>query len=181
MGGGGGRGRGGGRGGGGEGGGGRGREREREGDGVSDMWKVGAGPAVHDALDRDRSDPRIRTVIPMDLGGARTCAADSLAEIDMPVLVLGAGRGDMLDQDVESRALAAALPADLVTHIEVADAGHFDYMGICTDQGYDVLKRGAPGDEIVCVKAHDERMAQHDHIFELIMDHLRTTDVIPQN
>lgn len=148
---------------------------------VIDMWKVGADPADHDALQSDRSDPRIRTVIPMDLGGAQTFAPESLAEIDMPVLVLGAGRGDMLDQDVESRALAAALPADLVTHIEVADAGHFDYMGICTDQGYDVLKREAPGDEIVCVKAHDERMAQHDHIFELIMDHLRTTDVIPQN
>ncbi|GFE51703.1 hypothetical protein So717_34560 [Roseobacter cerasinus] len=147
---------------------------------VIDMWKVGADPADHAALQSDRSDPRIRTVIPMDLGGAQTFAPESLAEIGLPVLVLGAGRADMLDQEVESGALAAALPADKVTYIEVEDAGHFDYMGICTDEGYDVLKREVPGDEIVCVKGQAERMARHDEIFELIMAHLRAVDVIPQ-
>ncbi len=147
---------------------------------VIDMLKVGADPADHPALQSDRSDPRIRTVIPMDLGGTQTFAPASLAQIDRPVLVLGAGRNELLDQEVESRALVAALPAEQVTHIEVEDAGHFDYMGICTDEGFDVLKREAPGDEMVCVKGQEERMKKHDHIFELIMTHLRATNVIPE-
>ncbi|MCV3272355.1 alpha/beta hydrolase family protein [Roseobacter sinensis] len=143
------------------------------------MWNVGADPADHDALQSDRSDPRIRTVIALDLGGAQTFAPDSLAAIDIPVLVLGAGRGDMLDQEIESRALAAALPDRMVSHIEVEDAGHFDYMGLCTETGYEVLKREEPGDEIVCVKGQAERQAQHERIFELIVTHLTATRVLP--
>lgn len=142
------------------------------------MWKVGLDPADLDALESDRSDPRIRTVIPMDLGGTQTFAPDSLAAITRPVLVLGSGRQDMLDQSIESRALADALPESTATHIELDDAGHFDFMGVCVEGGYDILKREEPGDEIVCQKGQAARSAQHDRIFALIIDHLRTTGVL---
>ncbi|WP_298969799.1 alpha/beta fold hydrolase [uncultured Roseobacter sp.] len=146
---------------------------------VLDGWKVGHNADDLEMLQSDRSDPRIRTVIPLDLGGAQTFAPASLQAIDMPVLVLGSGRQDMLNQDVESRALAAALPDALVTHVEIEDAGHFDFMGACVEGGYEILKREEPGDEIVCVKGAEERVAQHDRIFALILDHLRQTGVMP--
>ncbi|WP_187432200.1 hypothetical protein ROLI_018860 [Roseobacter fucihabitans] len=143
-----------------------------------EMWKVGHSPDDLDMLQSDRSDPRIRTVIPLDLGGAQTFDPASLGAIDMPVLVLGSGRQDMLDQDVESRALAKALPADLVTHEEIAQAGHFDFMGLCVEGGYDILKQEEPGDEIVCLKGMTERAARHQQIFDLIMVHLKNTGVL---
>lgn len=145
-----------------------------------EMWKVGHAADDVEALQSDRSDPRIRTVIPLDLGGAQTFDPESLAAVDMPVLVLGSGRQDMLEQSVESRALAARLPDSRVTHIEIEDAGHFDFMGVCVEGGYDILKREEPGDEIVCVKGLDDRIAQHDRIFDLIMTHLRDTGVVAQ-
>lgn len=88
-----------------------------------EMWKVGHSPDDLEQLQSDRSDPRLRTVIPLDLGGTQTFAPDSLAAIDIPVLVLGSGRQDMLDQTIESRALVAELPEQMVTHVEVEDAG----------------------------------------------------------
>lgn len=143
-----------------------------------DMWKVGHDPDDLKMLQSDRSDPRVRTVIPLDLGGTQTFDPASLQAIGMPVLVLGSGRQDMLDQAVESRALAAALPHDLVTHVEIEDAGHFDFIGVCVDGGYDILKRAEPGDEIVCVKGMAARIARHAQIFELIMTHLRAQGVV---
>lgn len=142
------------------------------------MWKVGVDPDDLEVLQSDRADRRIRTVIPMDLGGTQTFDPASLAAVDIAVLVLGSGRQDMLDQTVESRALVKQLPDDLVTHVELEDAGHFDFMGVCVPEGYDILKREEPGDEIVCVKGEADRIAQHDRIFEQIMTHLQRTGVI---
>ncbi|PLX43864.1 MAG: hypothetical protein C0605_03535, partial [Hyphomicrobiales bacterium] len=96
----------------------------------------------------------------------------SLAAIDIPVLVLGSGRADMLDQSLESLALAAAMPPKLVRHLELDDAGHFDFMGVCKPEGYAILKKNLPGDEIVCVKGGDEREAQHRRIIAEILSFL---------
>ncbi|MBW4708034.1 hypothetical protein KX928_09565 [Roseobacter sp. YSTF-M11] len=145
-----------------------------------DTWQVGTDPADLDMLQSDRSDPRIRTTIAMDIGGTQTFDPESLAEIDMPILVLGSGRQDMLMQDVESRALAAALPRDRVTHIELSTVGHFDFMGQCVEGGYEILARELPGDEMVCIKGMQHRAAQHDRIFDLVMDHFRDTGIVSQ-
>lgn len=145
-----------------------------------DMWKVGHSPDDLDLLQSDRSDPRIRTVIPLDLGGTQTFDPSSLEAIDMPVLVLGSGRQDMLEQEIESRALVAALPSERVTHEEMENVGHFDFMGVCVEGGYEILKSEEPGDEIVCLKGMAERETQQDRIFELIMAHLKSTGVIAQ-
>lgn len=145
-----------------------------------EMWKVGHNPGDLEMLQSDRSDPRIRTVITLDLGGMQTFDPASLQAIDMPVLVLGSGRQDMLDQSVESHALAESLPAGLVTYEEIDGAGHFDFMGVCVPGGYDILKREEPGDEIVCVEGLEAREAQHVAIFELIMTHLENTGVVSE-
>ncbi|MEP2639422.1 alpha/beta fold hydrolase [Roseobacter sp.] len=142
------------------------------------MWKVGHDAADLDALQSNRSDRRIGAVIALDLGATQAFDPVSLDQIALPVLVLGAGRQDMLDQSIESRALAAGLPAQSVTHVELEDAGHFDFMGLCVPAGFDILKREEPGDEIVCVKGQDARQVQHDRIFGLVMDHLRSAGIM---
>ena len=75
----------------------------------------------------------------------------------------------MLDQRLESRAVAAAMKPNLVHHLELEDAGHVDFMGVCTPEGYAILKENIPGDEIVCVKGGAEREAQHRRIVAEIL------------
>ncbi len=78
----------------------------------------------------------------------------------------------MLNQEIESRALATALPGEKVKHLELPDAGHFDFMGVCKPEGYAILEEHKPGDEIVCIKGHRERQSQHQRILKEILTFL---------
>jgi predicted dienelactone hydrolase len=123
-------------------------------------------------METSRKDPRVLKVVSLDLGGTPVLSRESLASVDTPVLVLGSERADMLNQDVESRALAAALPSDKVRHLELTDAGHFDFMGVCKPDGFEILKIHEPGDEIVCIKGTTERERQHRIILEELLNFL---------
>ncbi|MCV0427080.1 MAG: hypothetical protein K5905_16575 [Roseibium sp.] len=135
-------------------------------------WSIAETPADQKQMEMSRKDPRILKVISLDLGGTPVLSRESLTMLDIPVLVLGSERGDMLNQEVESRALAAALSPDKVHHIELPDAGHFDFMGICKPEGYEVLRTHEPGDEIVCIKGTSDRERQHQRITQEIVNFL---------
>lgn len=135
-------------------------------------WSIAETEVDQIEMATSRKDDRVRKVISLDLGGTPVFSRDSLARIDIPVLVLGSGRADMLDQEIESRALATALPADKVRHLELPDAGHFDFMGVCKPEGYAILEEHEPGDEIVCIKGHGERKDQHRRIVKEILSFL---------
>lgn len=139
---------------------------------VLGQWSVAKSKADQLAMSQSRKDPRVRKVISMDLGGMSVFSQKSLAAIDIPILVLGSGRADMLDQNRESRALASALKSHLVRHLELESAGHFDFLGICKPEGYAILKKNLPGDEIVCVKGGAEREVQHSRIVGEILSFL---------
>lgn len=135
-------------------------------------WSVAETDADRHEMELSRMDRRVRKVISMDLGGTPVLSAQSLAQVRTPVLVLGSGRADMLDQDVESRRLASLLPETVMQHVELADAGHFDFMGVCKPEGFAILKEHEPGDEIVCLKGGTEREAQHQRILAEILGFL---------
>lgn len=94
------------------------------------------------------SDPRVDAVVSFDLGLTQLLDPASLAGLDLPVLVIGAGRENAVPLDAESRALAAALPN--ATYLEIDDLGHFDFLGICRPNGEVVLAEVEPGAEFVC-------------------------------
>ena len=135
-------------------------------------WSVAQTDADQVEMAASRKDQRVKGIISLDLGGTPVLSRPSLAAIDRPVLVLGAERADMLDQDRESRALAKALPPNNVQFLELEDAGHFDFMGQCKPEGYAILKEHEPGDEIVCIKGAEEREIQHRTILAAILDFL---------
>lgn len=108
---------------------------------VMGQWSVAQTKADQLAMAQSRKDPRIRKVISMDLGGMSVFSQKSLAAIEIPILVLGSGRADMLDQKLESRALATALKPHLVRYLELENAGHFDFLGVCKPEGYAILKK----------------------------------------
>ncbi|EEE46136.2 alpha/beta hydrolase family protein [Roseibium alexandrii] len=132
-------------------------------------WSVAETPEDRRAMEQNLRDSRIRKIISLDLGGAPVLSRSSLSSVAIPVLVLGAGRADMLDQDLESRALASALPKALTVHIELEDAGHFDFMGVCKPEGFAILQEHEPGDEMVCVKGGADRELQHQRILNEIL------------
>lgn len=136
-------------------------------------WSVAETAADKQLMSVSRKDSRIRKVISLDLGGTPLLSTDSLQAVDIPVLVLGAERADMVNQAIESHALAASLPANMVHHVELEDAGHFDFMGVCKPEALDLLSEEEPGDEIVCVKGIVEREAQHKRILAEILDFLK--------
>lgn len=142
--------------------------------GVLAGWSIAESQADRLEMARSRKDPRIAKVISLDLGGTPVFSRSSLGAIDIPVLVLGSGRADMLNQASESRALAAALPAGLVHHVELTDAGHFDFMGVCKPEGFAILEEHEPGDEIVCLMGNAERIEQHRRILSEILAFLNT-------
>lgn len=131
-------------------------------------WSVAETPADRTAMTQSLKDPRIGKIISLDLGGTPLLSKKSLAEIDIPVFVLGSGRADLLDQDLESRALANALLKELVQHIELEDAGHFDFIGVCKPGGRQILAQEEPGEEILCIQGGPERKVQHQRILEEI-------------
>ncbi len=131
-------------------------------------WSVAETPADRAAMTQSLSDPRIGKIISLDLGGTPLLSKKSLSEFDIPVLVVGSGRADLLDQDLESRALANALPKELVQHLELKDAGHFDFIGVCKPGGRQILAQEEPGEEILCVQGGLERKVQHQRILEEI-------------
>ena len=106
-----------------------------------------------------------------DLGGTQTFTPESLAAIDRPMMVYGAPAGfedERLNLDIESRALAAALPEATSIYHEPEDLTHFDFMGECTWMGLSILRIVEPQDAYVCADGRKGRAAQHEMIIDQV-------------
>lgn len=133
--------------------------------GIFNRWNVGKTEEDRIAMGQDLSDPRIRAFAVFDLGGTQTFSTESLGAIDSPMLVYGAPVDlEGLNLDIESRALVAALPAATTTYLEPAALAHFDFLGVCTENGLAILKKDEPDDAFVCEQGREERRAEHDQI-----------------
>ena len=143
--------------------------------GIFDDWRVGKTPDDRAALEADLSDTRIRAFAVFDLGGTQTFSSESLGGIDRPLLVYGAPMDvGGLDLDIESRALVAALPATTVTYHEPPTLAHFDFLGLCTENGLAILQEEEPDDVFVCEAGRDERKSEHDQIIREVLAFLNS-------
>ena len=137
--------------------------------GILDDWNVGETPQNIAQMSADLTDPRIKRFALFDLGGTQMFSADSLGRITTPMLVFGAPRDiHGLDLDIESRALVAALPTTNTTYLEPETLSHFDFMGVCTPDGLEVLKEVEPDDVYVCADGTTERQAEHKMIADTV-------------
>ncbi|MCR9158424.1 MAG: alpha/beta fold hydrolase [Rhodobacteraceae bacterium] len=133
--------------------------------GIFERWNVAKTPEDRTAMAQDLSDDRIRAFAVFDLGGMQTFSADSLGTIDTPMLVYGAPVDlEGLNLDVESRALVAHLPAAMTTYHEPETLAHFDFLGVCTENGLAILKAEEPDDAFVCADGRAARRAEHAQI-----------------
>lgn len=133
--------------------------------GILNRWNIAKSPEDRVAMSADLSDPRITGFAVFDLGGTQTFSPHSLSTIDRPLLVYGAPLDIMgMDLEVESRALVAMLPAENVQYLEPSTLSHFDFLGVCSSAGLDLLKEEEPEDAFVCAQGREIRRTEHNQI-----------------
>lgn len=139
--------------------------------GILSDWKIAQTPQDRVQMEADLSDPRIKAFAVFDLGGTQSFSDASLRQIDRPMLVFGAPiMNSGLTLDIESRALIASLPASNTRYIEPETLSHFDFLGLCKPEGFEILEKEEPGDEVVCMNGGEPRAAKHDMIIETVTD-----------
>ncbi len=102
-------------------------------------------------IERDMRDSRLKAFVSFDLGLARGFAPESLAALKMPSLVVAAGIDiGGLPPRLESGYLADHLPKSTSTYVEVPDAMHFSFMGLCKPGAVELIEKEEPGNGVAC-------------------------------
>jgi predicted dienelactone hydrolase len=139
---------------------------------------LGAGQdaASRAALAQPRTDPRIRVVVSLDLGLARGFDPASLAQVNIPVLIIAAGAPNPhMPAALESGYLAAKLPSGSTRYLEVPDAAHFSFLPVCKPGAAQLLTAQSPDDVVVCRDgAGGNREAIHRQIAGEVIHFLAT-------
>lgn len=102
-------------------------------------------------LERDMEDARLKAFVSLDLGLARGFSPESLATIQIPALVIGAGIDvGGLPAKLESGYLAEHLPKSSSTYVEIPDAMHFAFVGLCKPGAVAFIEKVEPGNGVIC-------------------------------
>ncbi|WP_245931948.1 alpha/beta hydrolase family protein [Marinomonas aquiplantarum] len=122
-------------------------------------------------------DERIRRVVSLDLGLARSFSKQSLQTLTVPTLILAAGVdiGD-LPQAQESGFLAKYIAKNKRRYIVYPDAAHFSFMQVCKPGAIEILEEEVPGDGIICKDGGQRsRAALHQDMLQKILAFIRST------
>lgn len=136
---------------------------------------VGVDQAARAQLERSLRDDRVRAVVSFDLGLAQAFDPATVAAIDIPVLVIGAGSPQpLLPVEAESRYLAAMLPEATTTYLESAEITHFTFFSECRPGAVAMLIAIGEGDEMICEDGGERSRADlHAELIERIEQFLR--------
>ncbi|MDX6913604.1 alpha/beta fold hydrolase [Pectobacterium carotovorum] len=119
---------------------------------VYEKMQVAKNAASRAQLDKSLADPRISAVVSLDMGLARGFTAESLAAINIPVLIMAAGYpNEELPAELESHDLAKKLSPAHSTYKEIADATHFSFMQLCKPGAVEIINAENPGDGMICL------------------------------
>ncbi|MBC8999678.1 alpha/beta fold hydrolase [Pseudomonas sp. N40(2020)] len=118
---------------------------------VYQQMNPASNPASKARLAADLRDKRVTAVVSLDLGLSRGFTDDSLAALQVPVLVIAAGVPSQdLPAELESADLAKRLPKTSSQYVEISDASHFSFLSLCKPGAIAMLEEDAPGDGIIC-------------------------------
>ncbi|MDA0120294.1 alpha/beta hydrolase family protein [Vibrio sp. T11.5] len=120
-------------------------------------------------------DRRIKRVVSLDLGLARSFSIDSLSDIRIPTLILAAGIdiGD-LPQALESGHIAEHIPVYSRRYKVYHNATHFSFIQDCKSGAQSLLEEEVPGDGIICQDGiGTSRNELHQAMLDDIVDFLK--------
>lgn len=102
-------------------------------------------------LEKDMRDPRVRAFVSLDLGLARGFIPESLEALRIPSLMIAAGIDiGGLPSRLETGYLADHLSETSSIYVEIPDAMHFSFMGLCKPGAAELIEREDPGNSVVC-------------------------------
>jgi predicted dienelactone hydrolase len=143
---------------------------------MSDCAFLARGGVDLHALDlspagQDLRDTRIKSSVVIDPGIVETLTANSLKQIDIPVLVINLGDTPTIPMGVYAQPAAALIPnADYVI---VEDSIHFSFLAECKPKGPVILQREGEPDPLCSDAGGQERGAIHAKMKVIIIDYLR--------
>lgn len=126
-----------------------------------DLHALDLSPAA-----KDLRDPRIRFAVVIDPGIVETLTHDSLAQIDIPMLVLNLGREDRIPAPVHARALSDVVPR--AKYRIIPDAIHFSFLAECTPRGASILAAEGEPDPLCDDAGGRSRAAIHAELTDVI-------------
>ncbi|MBK0082106.1 alpha/beta fold hydrolase [Kosakonia sp. S58] len=108
-------------------------------------------PEASAPLRESQREPLIKAVVSLDLGLARGFTPESLAQLNVPVLILSAqADSDELPARLESGYLQHYIPATKQQAQSVTGATHFSFMQLCKPGAKALIEAQDPGEGIVC-------------------------------
>jgi len=147
------------------------------GRGMSDCAFLARGGIDLHAMDlspaaQDHHDPRIRAAIVIDPGIVETLTPESLAAIDIPMLIVNLGAEETVPRGVYARTAAEAIPGARYTI--VPDAIHFSFLAQCKEGGARILADEGEPDPLCDDAGGRDRAAIHAELETLIAGYLDT-------
>lgn len=127
-------------------------------------------------IDAPRSllDSRIKAVISLDIRLARGFTLNSLKNIHIPVLILGAGLvRNMTNQSEESGYVANYLPSHYAQYSVISQAQHFSFLEQCNTTRHQILKRFYAGNWACQEFGNFSRSHIHQIVFKQISEFLK--------
>ncbi|MEQ9874370.1 alpha/beta fold hydrolase [Pectobacterium brasiliense] len=142
---------------------------------VYEKMQVAKNAASRAQLDKSLADPRISAVISLDMGLARGFTAESLAAINIPILIMAAGYpNEELPARLESHDLAQKLSPAHSAYKEIADATHFSFMQLCKPGAVEIINAENPGDGMICLDGGERSREQiHQEVGKDVSDFLQ--------
>ncbi|NJO32899.1 MAG: prolyl oligopeptidase family serine peptidase [Rhodospirillales bacterium] len=119
---------------------------------------------------QDLRDPRIGFAVVVDPGIVETLTAESLAAIDLPMLVLNLGDEALVPAPVHARALSETVTG--AAYRIVPDATHFSFLAECKPRGAQILIDEGEADPLCTDAGGRSRADIHDELADEILGFL---------
>ncbi len=123
------------------------------------------------AASQDLRDPRISNAVIVDPGIISTITNQSLAEIDIPMLILNLGTDEKVPAGVHAKDAATLIGK--ARHMFVDDATHFSFLAQCTENGPRILQNEGELDPLCDDAGGRARVEIHQELVATISDYLR--------
>lgn len=131
-----------------------------------DLHAMDLSPAA-----QDLRDPRITRSVIVDPGIVSTLTQDSLAAIDIPLLIINLGDEDKVPDGVYARPAAALIPG--ATYEVVPDATHFSFLAECKPAGAKILRDEGEPDPLCDDAGGQSRANIHARLIDMIVPYLK--------
>ena len=120
---------------------------------------------------QDLRDPRVTTAVIIDPGIVSTLTADSLAAINIPLLMINLGDEETVPAGVYGRPAAEQIVH--ATYRIVADATHFSFLAQCKPAGSAILAREGELDPLCDDAGGQARSEIHAKLGSMITQYLK--------